>query len=299
MSDRFFYHCFPRPPHLVDGLIVLKSLCQNGLLLTPEELPVKLPHAQKPFSVFQRRICFTELASDELAKHSERFGMFSLKFSIDSLRMLGAQPAIYLPHPIARQGGLNATGGNVLLGVVQTYELLDRFRRRATQDREAHDLLNELTREISPPDVLAFALEALVNLYTFTENPRHHDEHLLEYYQQREWRIIPSFVYDNVAVAAKRLTDEQKEALLEMNSSFFDRQVTRSDGQKFRRVDECLYFSHFGGKPVMEWVSAVIAPSDKAAEVRALLDVEGLSIPVEVLPDSSNGMISPNALRPE
>src|SRR5262245_56796620 len=99
-NERFFYHSFPRRPS-VNGLSILRSIIERGLLLTPEKFEFREPlddgSSSAPASIFQKRICFTELSPNELPAHSKLFGTFALEFDINTLRAMGAIPVFYVP----------------------------------------------------------------------------------------------------------------------------------------------------------------------------------------------------------
>jgi len=104
--QRFMYHSFPRrrSAEIVDrkGLVMLELIAQHGLLLTPEvqrwrddKLP---PSPSEEYIQVSRCCCFTELSENELAKHSEYFGPYSLEFEHRVLIDLGAMPVFYIPR---------------------------------------------------------------------------------------------------------------------------------------------------------------------------------------------------------
>ncbi len=81
-AERFFYHSFPRRGRGSDGEIgkgckILSLICDAGLVLAPEIVPWSYPHADgsppRRQQTIQRRICFTELAPNELIEHAKEF----------------------------------------------------------------------------------------------------------------------------------------------------------------------------------------------------------------------------------
>ena len=97
--ERYFYHSFPRPREGTDqaerGVAILRSLCQNGLLLVPEKVEWTDPTPNTeglPIAAVQKRIAFTELSPVELAAHSDVFGPFALEYDIGTLQAMGALP---------------------------------------------------------------------------------------------------------------------------------------------------------------------------------------------------------------
>ena len=85
MPSRYFYHSFPRPKDRPDaaqieiGLKILEAIRRIGLVLAPETVSWDVPlssGAIDKVSIFQKRMCFTELAVEELPGHARAFGMF-------------------------------------------------------------------------------------------------------------------------------------------------------------------------------------------------------------------------------
>ena len=99
MENRFFCHSFPRRRRDTDslaidkGLVILSSIVRSGFLLTPEmvEWREHLDDGTQsdPIQVFQKRVCFTELAPQELSEHGNLFGAFAIEFPLENLRLLG------------------------------------------------------------------------------------------------------------------------------------------------------------------------------------------------------------------
>jgi hypothetical protein len=119
-TQRFFFHSFPRrtkgetrPDQLARGLRILRTIKEVGLVLAPEIVSWSQPTiSERPRQIThrQQRLCFTELARGELTEHGKRFGPFSLQFSINTLRRLGALPVIYLPQNVKGDTGLSSAG---------------------------------------------------------------------------------------------------------------------------------------------------------------------------------------------
>src|SRR5439155_8694124 len=56
------------------------------------------PSPPEEYIQVSRRCCFTELAEDEVERHSQYFGPFVLEFDHKTLCDLGAMPVIYIPR---------------------------------------------------------------------------------------------------------------------------------------------------------------------------------------------------------
>jgi hypothetical protein len=117
-TERFFFHSFPRQTkgetradQLARGLSILRTIKELGLVLAPEIVRWSQPTISgtpRLVTYRQQRLCFTELQRSELPEHGKRFGPFSLQFSINTLRRLGALPVIYLPQNVKGDTGLTA-----------------------------------------------------------------------------------------------------------------------------------------------------------------------------------------------
>ncbi len=122
--DRHFYHSFPRirPNYehnkiIQDGIEILKSIKQSGLILAPEVVEWKQSLIDGKFRTItnrQVRVSFTELDSNELCNHSKIFGPFSLEFDIVALRKLGALPVIYMPQHLEDGRNLSSVGASIV-----------------------------------------------------------------------------------------------------------------------------------------------------------------------------------------
>jgi len=136
-AKRFFYHSFPRRGRTTDaeiekGCKILILICAAGLLLAPEIVKWKHPHADgsppREQETIQRRICFTELAPEELARHAEEFGHFALEFDIDTLKRMGAMPVFYIPQSIGEDGeGVTSLGSTLVIQSTDAMILAMRF----------------------------------------------------------------------------------------------------------------------------------------------------------------------------
>lgn len=91
---------------------------------------------------------------------------------------------------------------------------------------------------------------------------------LLEYYRQREWRLVAG-----LAVAGKSqsrpLTDEDKLMLLNIDSKFWSKKIS-DDKVSFRRVDDASVIDSFDGRHISEIISAVIVPTEAYNEAKDL-----------------------------
>jgi hypothetical protein len=221
-AERFFYHSFPRRGRGSDGEIdkgckILSLICDAGLLLAPEIVPWSYPHADgsppRRQQIIQRRICFRELASDELIEHAEEFGHFALEFDISTLKRLGAMPVFYIPQSTdADTSEIPSLGSTLVVQSIDAMILAMRLagvKRIFDQSRagervdctfgfaksktftldveETRKAIEAFTYALTPPDMLEHALTGLLSCFYPADNLR--DNKALAYYRQREWRI--------------------------------------------------------------------------------------------------------------
>ena len=143
MTDRYFYHSFPRPRageschELIErGWAILKSIKRSGLILAPEIVEWKTPvsiGSRSPVRICQQRICFTELSRKELDEHSKKFGPYAIEFNHMELRRAGALPVIYMPQALSKEdyfalfGSIIVSHVNHIMDTLKKLDELDKF----------------------------------------------------------------------------------------------------------------------------------------------------------------------------
>ena len=306
---RFFYHSFPRPrpgetpSQTADrGWAIFQSMEKLGLVLAPEvvewEDPVGLG-TPSPIQVLQRRICFTELSTQELGGHSTRFGPFALEFDTTALRRIGALPVIYMPQALSAQDHLALLGPFVVghLGQIRSFleklNELDQFDSLAywqAQNPEANSIaddclvtlrngdesrgvvqefevplktirgvLNYLDFETAPFNTMIGATSIAQAMFYPTDDDHHNQE--LGYYRQREWRITADYAVNGIP-RGRSLQDEEKDLLLGLDEAFWGRET--HPGRQLRRVDEALALIHPAPDDLIGMVRRFIVPDDFA-----------------------------------
>jgi hypothetical protein len=212
------------------ALKILDFMKQVGLVLAPEivtwELPLPAGNVER-LSLLQRRACFTELAYGELADHAAIFGPFSLAFDIDRLRNAGLTPVIYAPQGFGL-GTMSQISSFCVKAAWHTRYILERLQelKNICDPAKSMDLFGHPlspTAQINLTNVDAIGkpvaeypvpaanidsvmkyigfrnipfdhsigmLSVFLNIFYPTDNS--HTSELLEYYRQREWRLIGS-----------------------------------------------------------------------------------------------------------
>jgi hypothetical protein len=290
-TERFFYHSFPRRGRDSDreiekGCKILSLICDAGLVLAPEVVKWSYPHADgsppREQQTIQRRICFTELAPDELSEHANEFGHFALEFDVNTLKRLGAMPVFYIPQATGEDTvGVTSLGSTLvvqsidamilamrLAGIKKKLDespLLDRldcelgFQKLKTFSLDAQETrkaLEAFTYALTPPDMLEQALTGLLSCFYPADNLR--DNQALAYYRQREWRIAWNFAIRGEEVM-RRPSEELIERLLEIDAEFFGRDFPIATGTT-RLANEAYVLPGIGGKRIIQMVNRVVVP---------------------------------------
>lgn len=275
MKPTYFYHNFPRKActDLTHGLEVLQAMLGTGLLLVPELTKLRAPGGQVIQEIVQERMCFTELAPDEVPKHAETFGLFALEYEPMALRQLGAVPVFYIPSNLDNQG-LAAAGTVLASRMAYAQEFIKRLitdRDEAGADKAV--FYAGLIDQLVSLEELYYTTEAVQNLFYPTEDLAYHDDHL-HYYRQREWKIVPNFARGGVW-EIQELTPAEKEGLIGLND-FFGNDLRAGE----RRIDRCRYFRQMEGKSTLAMAKWIIVPDGAVDEAALLVAAAGLEVPV-------------------
>ena len=297
-SERFFYHSFPRRASGASsvGLAILESMVTSGLLLVPETIQWQEPlvdgELSKPFYVAQKRICFTELAESELAEHSRRFGPFSLEFSIQSLRQLGAIPVFYVP-PGRTDQYLESIGNALMARMLEIEQLLDRLSQigkvisgTARDDEtiaitvdghavgtlsmnvgQARELFRVLFHESQPVEQLLNAMRASAGFLYPTEDLTFTTT--LGYYRQREWRIVSAMVKRGTEVS-RSPTQAEIDGLVALDPEFFGKELPFRTGPSTRAI-QSQFMREIGGRHVLTFARRLFCPADAVDRAKAIL----------------------------
>ncbi|WP_213957100.1 hypothetical protein [Variovorax sp. dw_954] len=201
-------------------------MLDNGLLLVPEKITFPqvtedgLDYPGGSF-IWQLRCCFTLLQENELIKHSAKFGCFSFQFEVEALRALGAYPVFYIPRPTGKdfEWSISSFGINLvhqirdmvtllrnLLDLQQMVQAVEdknamvRFHGDAPGKMTVGDLEMILGHLGAPSEGFQNLYDygqALTNLFYHADSARQGNLGAapdLNYYSQREWRVISGFV---------------------------------------------------------------------------------------------------------
>jgi|GEM_PF-1156962 hypothetical protein len=246
----------------------------------------------------QNRISFTELSQVEVKEHGRFFGPFAIEFSVDVLRKLGAMPVIYIPQNLKDDNKYSAVGStivaqlndikytinqlhilsqlanpeHILKTVPDAKSISDDFlihlsntdpsnavvQSSAVSMKCVNNILSYIEYRNAPFDLMVGVLSHIQNLFYPTDNDRH--DSLLEYYRQREWRLLPNLKVDNT-MQARPLTNSEKDYVISMDVSFWSK-AQSYENKSFRRIDDVSVIDMFNGTHISELISSVIVPEE-------------------------------------
>lgn len=304
MQDTYFYHSFPRSKN-ASGIAILRSMAENGILLTPEVRSYRdpyLPTGSGPVVTTSMRACFTLLKTHELTKHSETFGRYSIEFDQRKLREIGLMPVIYIPTHDQGNVGLAHVGALVLANVAMLQNMIHlmddivRFRGETLnllvgnnrlsisglQKKYYQEILRLLrvSNDLIEFSSLEATLQFLSGLFYPTEDLRYNSD--LGYYMQKEWRLLPSIYFNGVPIATKA-SEQQKTNLINIDKRFFMAELQSGKNSVFRRVDECYYIKNVNGDHILKSANRIIVPFEDIEAVAELLQEHNLNIQVDYL----------------
>ncbi len=278
---------------LAPEIIVWKQALENG--------------QDRTTSVRQSRICFTELSRDQLEEHGKTFGPFSLEFRVDALRQLGALPVIYVPQRLKEDRRFSTVGetivteiGDIKYTINQLHQLsqltdpnylLTKIAPGATHVaddcsltlqntdtankviasyqvplKHIKDILSYIGYRNAPFDLMIGVLSHVQSLFYPTDDEIHDKQ--LEYYRQREWRLVAGFALEGKP-QSRPLTDFEKHSLLSIDNKFWSKEV--SDGNaSIGRVNDACVIDRFEGKRITEAISAVVVPTEAYDEAKGV-----------------------------
>jgi len=278
---------------LAPEIVVWKQSLENG--------------QNRTTAVRQCRICFTELSRDQVEEHGKQFGPFSVEFRIDVLRQLGALPVIYVPQRLKEDRRFSTVGetivteiGDIKYTINQLHQLsqltdpdylLTKIAPGATHVaddciltlqntdtadkviasyqvplKHIKDILSYIGYRNAPFDLMIGVLSHVQSLFYPTDDEIHDKQ--LEYYRQREWRLVTGLALEGKS-QSRPLTDFEKHSLLSVNNRFWSKEV--SDGNvSIRRADDACIIDRFEGKHIAEAISAVVVPTEAYDEAKSV-----------------------------
>lgn len=198
IMSNHLYHFFPRKfENKEKSISIVTSIFENGPFLSKEKLEInwKDPYAvnglQRKLDAEQMRFCLTAISNDtELKAHSNKFGSIGLEFNEEFIVKIGGFPVFYVPTPLTEDASKDEYKGISLL-----YRLAD--AQQIFEYIIKHNLIQ--TKDIELENVLG-AIKFLANICYPTQQSRNLNKIQVNYYNQREWRIIYNLTPANVKI---------------------------------------------------------------------------------------------------
>ena len=196
--NNYLYHFFPRKFESEDKTVsVLESIIRNGLFLSKEILSVNwkdvyaIRGIQRKLEAEQFRFCLTAITNKtELKTHSSIFGSIGLEFQEDTIVKMGGFPVFYVPTPQFENAcNEEYKGVSLLYRLADAQQVLDYVIKNDVIQTKDIDLINVLG-----------AIKFLANICYPTQRKRNFDSAEINYYNQREWRIIHNLTSENVKI---------------------------------------------------------------------------------------------------
>jgi len=200
--SHLLYHCFVRSKknEIEPAIDVLEGIIREGLFLIREDPVMRWRDpcgGRRYLQVRQYRLCLTSLNNDvDLRKHCEIFGPIGIGFKTKFIRNLGGFPVFYLPAPV----GNNEKDSEDWLGVSLVYRIAELRNVMEMVRRLPVKYQRQIYSYVQDVEELEGAVRFLGNILYFTDYTRQKDTLSLQYYRQREWRIIAGSTSDHVRV---------------------------------------------------------------------------------------------------
>ena len=140
----------------------------------------------------------------------------------------------------------------------------------------AEDLINYLTHETQPIEILGNALRVLSQYFYPTENLEYNKE--LTYYRQREWRIIGNMMHHGKELTSK-LENSTVKKLNDIDEEFFNRVLEFHTG-KYKIYEQCLILREYMDKPIIHYVNRIHVPKEAKKAVETLLAKASIRIEI-------------------
>jgi len=192
------YHFFPRKFEGVEETVsIVRSILENGLYLSKEMLHLnwKDIHAvsgrQRKLEAEQFRFCLTAISNEvELKDHADRFGAVGLEFNMDDIVRMGGFPVFYVPTPKRENASIEEYNGiSLLYRIADAQQIFEYIVEHKVIQTNDIDLINVLG-----------AIKFLANICYPTQRKPNSGSADINYYKQREWRIIYNLTSKNVTI---------------------------------------------------------------------------------------------------
>jgi hypothetical protein len=275
-----------------------------GLLLTCEDIifngePFRDEESSPKIRIPQRRLCFTELAENELPNHAQVFGPIALEFDQRILRRIGVMPVIYIPQPLSNnpeRDVFSLIGQTLVYRLNETYQILADLAQIQEDIKDLpfgdhsvtlehpetgfrsefpvnllQELFENLTYRKQPLSQLAAATRLISCFFYYTDAPTPRlirDDGRLAYYREREWRVV-SGPYFAGASLEEELPPKAKDEIASLfDNSFSPYEKRKINGSDF--VKNCSLIRRFERNHIMNSIGRILVPEELKSEVTRL-----------------------------
>ncbi|MBX3745790.1 MAG: hypothetical protein KF833_10830 [Verrucomicrobiae bacterium] len=328
MPEHYFYHSFSisRPHECRQAWIdrcftILRSIFTRGIVLTPELVEFKAEELQPRSGeqippILQVRFCLTQLDISDLKTHCDTFGPVSLEFDRSAIRDLGALPVIYIPQVVDKRKDLMASIGYAFVSklryVRRVLDELAALRAEAQafdQDESMVVSTNEASEEVvihnrslrgfldmvkpkqESLEELSSTIQALSCLF-FPAGPSCPESSQMDYYHEREWRVISEILNSGDPVDAP-LNLVEKADFAKIYPSW-NLSLIPFGSETLRYLDCCRIIRDINCTPIKSRVRRVILPQEIHQRAKEELSALGYVGEVTPAPWQENFPYPPN-----
>lgn len=308
-----FMHSFPRScsglrsnEEIRHACDMLRSFLTTGPLLVPEVVTVPGIEGneitERDFQILQSRFCLTVYEEKYLCEHMKLFGPISIIFSSASVLRAGAVPVFYFPS-FEMGASENALGLSIVhhlraaVGLIQDLLYLKGIKHEQYQSligtkisRSEHSLIHNIAEKFlkstgrsegSLRSIIG-ALQSLSELFYPANRYREINGASLQYFSQREWRILSNMRLGNLETSMP-LDRGAKDILLELDYNFFMGELEFGN-QNFLRIEETERLEPSISDDILRNITALYCASPLVVEVQSILN--DLRIDIEPIPVS-------------
>jgi hypothetical protein len=184
------------------------------------------------------------------------------------LREFGVMPVVYFSGE--RAGGilLNGAGGIVARHLLAAHNVMFSLVEKAkngdaTQKAVAVTIFADANHNLQTPEEMHYALAALLNL-SYSTDTKDGDE--MEYFREREWRVVPNLALAGGDWLYPSPTNEQAAALRTFDAAWCDEKV----GDK-TQLEQCRFLQKIEKQDILARIRRIIVPTDQFDAARKIV----------------------------
>lgn len=294
-------HCW-RHEDRASARRILESICHNGLLLTTnaetlDTFSIDRGQGVMAMEVMQHpRVCFTDIPSDRLMAHGQRYGKYGVGFTRNTIIDWGGLPAWYVPNYWG-DGTLKVAGPVLVNGLHAAMDAADHLRAFA---QNFHEQGKPVTIKYkSGPALTGERLlsqmeqvkNAIFMVLSFVKEMSPHGNEDHSYIFEREWRIVSGINLAGQPPAYRALSADEKSLLCSSRPAWskprqsVDLNISARYPNSSPVVDSFQYFNGLPrGRSVAESIDTILVPDDSEASWASAFVAQHSHIFGETLP---------------